>query len=125
VVALQYLPGVECYQFGTGNFVSDRELEPEDQRECMMGWEMSKRALASGEYDLVILDELLYALAYRLLDWNEFLQVMETRSEKTEVVLTGRKVCSQLVDYADLVSEVVMVKHPYQLGISARKGIEY
>lgn len=125
LIALQYLPGVRCFQFGTGKFLINRELEEEDRREFLMGWQLAQQALSSGEYDLLILDELTYAFSCQLLTWGDFRKVMETRSEQTEVVVTGRAVLPELIEYADLVSEIVMVKHPFQKGIPARKGIEF
>jgi len=125
LISLQYLPGITCYQFGSGKFIFNEQWQEEDYQEFLLGWEMTKRALASDNYDMVILDEFLYAFTYQMLGWDDFIKEMENRSQKIEVILTGRRVTPQLIDYADLVTKMIMVKHPYQQGIPARKGIEY
>jgi len=125
LIALQYLPGITCYQFGTGHFILEGKPSEEDYKEFSIGWEMAKKALFSSEYDLIVMDEFVYAFSFHLLAWDDFLSVMNARCEKTEVVLTGRKAIPQLIEYADLVTNMSLVKHPYQQGIPARKGIEY
>lgn len=81
--------------------------------------------MASGEYDLVVLDEVNIALRYDYLDVADVLAALEARSARTGVILTGRDAKPELIAYADLVSEMGEVKHPFQAGIKAQKGIDF
>lgn len=125
LISLQYLPRITLYQFGSGKFIGNRQWQEEDYREFLMGWEVAKRALHGEDYDLLIMDEFLYAFTYQMLSWDDFFQELSTRNPKVEVIITGRKILPQLVDYADLITNMTLIKHPYQQGIPARKGIEY
>lgn len=124
LASLQLLPGVDAYQFGSGEFISG-EVSPEDQREFTLGWHMAQEALKKGEYDIIILDELPYAFFYHLLTWEEMEKALKHKDSKVEVIITGRKVPEELIAIADLVSEVKLVKHPFSRGIPARRGLEY
>ncbi|WP_171208543.1 MULTISPECIES: cob(I)yrinic acid a,c-diamide adenosyltransferase [unclassified Ruegeria] len=81
--------------------------------------------MASGEYDLVLLDEINIALRYEYLSVEDVIKGLEARSEKTSVVLTGRDAPQALRDYADLVTEMTEEKHPFQAGIKAQRGLDY
>ena len=124
LASLQLLPGVNVYQFGSGKFITG-EVFPEDRREFFLGWQMVREALEKGEYDVVILDELPYAFYYHLLTWEEFRKALEQKDPGVEVIITGREVPEELIAIADLVSEIKLVKHPWDKGISARRGFEY
>lgn len=124
LASLQLLPGVDVYQFGSGEFISG-EASPEDQREFVLGWHMAQEVLKKGEYDIIILDELPYAFFYHLLTWEEMEKALKQKNPKIEVIITGRKVPEELIAIADLVSEVRLVKHPFSRGITARRGLEY
>ena len=97
----------------------------EDIRLTMKGIERSREVLKSGEYDLVILDEIVNSLRLELLKPSEVIELLESRAPNTEVVLTGRGVPPEIVEYADLVTEMTLIKHPFDKGVGARKGIEY
>lgn len=125
IASLQLLPGVTVYRFGGRDFVQEDQPQEEARREFLCGWHLAREALKSEDYDLVILDELPYAFFYRFLSWEEFVKAMAERNPQIEVVITGRKVPQTLIDFADLVSEVKNIKHPYQHGVPARKGVEY
>ena len=88
-------------------------------------WEVSKAKLASGDYDLVILDELTYAVSFGWVDVADVVAAIEGRAPRTNVVVTGRDAAPELVEVADTVTEMRKVKHAYDRGIVARKGIEY
>lgn len=124
LASLQLLPEINVYQFGSGKFIAG-EVSPEDRREFFLGWQMVREALKKGEHDVVILDELPYAFYYDLLTWEEFREALEQRDPRVEVIITGRKVPEELIAIADLVSEIKLVKHPWDKGISARRGFEY
>ena len=82
-------------------------------------------AVSGDEYDLVILDELNFCLAEGLVEWRMVKELLEKKHPEVELVLTGRGASKELIEAADLVSEMVEIKHPYSGGVKARKGIEY
>lgn len=85
----------------------------------------AKQALLCGDYDVVVLDEVLDAAAAGLVEEQELLEALRKRPPHVEVVLTGRQACAELCNMADYISEIYAVKHPYQKGMAAREGIEY
>jgi cob(I)alamin adenosyltransferase len=105
--------------------VGAEKPDPEDVRLVEEAWQFAKKKIESGEYDLVILDEINYAISYRMLDPALVVEVLKHRPEMLHVVLTGRNAHPSIVEVADLVTEMREVKHPYQKGIIAQKGIEY
>ena len=105
--------------------VGGAETDPEDLAMVQAAWAESKAAILSGEYDLVILDEINYAIGYKMLDPEEVKQTLLERPEMVHVILTGRNAHPSLVEIADTVTEMREVKHAYQKGILAQRGIEY
>jgi cob(I)alamin adenosyltransferase len=81
--------------------------------------------MASGDYDLIVLDEINIALRYDYLDIQAVLDGLSARSNRTSVILTGRDAKPELCDYADLVSEMREEKHPFKAGIKAQRGIDF
>src|SRR5262249_9136651 len=88
-------------------------------------WEVSKEAIASGRYDLVILDEINVVMKLGYLDPAEVVAFLKARHEDLHVVLTGRGAPPEVCELADMVSEVTLVKHHYQAGVKAQQGIEF
>ncbi len=88
------------------------------------GMKKAELALTCGEYDLVILDELVVALHFELVSWERVKELIENKGEKVELVLTGRGATPELIEVADLVTEMREIKHYYTQGVMARKGIE-
>jgi len=88
------------------------------------GYESLKNTLLSGKYDIVIADEILGTLRYDLITVNEIKFLIENKPETTELILTGRNAPDELIEMADLVTEMKEVKHYFQKGVMARKGIE-
>ena len=88
-------------------------------------WEVARAKLAAGEYDMLILDELTYAVTYGWVPVEDVVAGVLNRDPKTNVVITGRDAAPELIEIADTVTEMRMVKHAYERGIKARKGIEY
>jgi cob(I)alamin adenosyltransferase len=88
-------------------------------------WEVARANMASGEYDMLILDELTYAVTYGWVPVEDVVAGIVNRAPKTNVVITGRDAAPELIEIADTVTEMRMVKHAYEKGIKARKGIEY
>ena len=116
--------GVEIVPMGAGfTWLSERiEEDRALAREC---WAQCRDVLDSGRYDIVIFDELTYPLAYGWLDHDEVLPAIRERPVGTHVVITGRLATPELVDFADLVTEMTEVKHPYRTrGIGAQPGLE-
>ncbi|HET9177786.1 MAG TPA: cob(I)yrinic acid a,c-diamide adenosyltransferase [Terriglobia bacterium] len=99
--------------------------DPEDVRMVDEAWQYASHAISGGEYDLVILDEVNYAISYRMLDPAKVVETLKRKPERVHVVLTGRNAHAAVVECADLVTEMREVKHPYQKGILAQRGIEY
>ena len=81
--------------------------------------------MQSGDYDLILLDEINIALRYDYLDVEKVIEAVESRNKRTSVVLTGRDAKQPLMDMADLVSEMKEIKHPFKAGIKAKQGIDY
>jgi len=105
--------------------VGGAETDPEDLKMVHDAWEESKAAILSGEYDLVILDEINYAISYGMLDPELVAATLLERPEMVHVILTGRNAHPRLIEIADTVTEMREVKHAYQKGILAQRGIEY
>ena len=98
---------------------------PEDLALVQEAWALARQVLAAGEHDLVILDEINLALTHKLVPLEEALEALRRRPAGVEVVLTGRQAPPELVAMADLVTEMRPVKHYYQAGVKARRGIEW
>lgn len=85
---------------------------------------MAKKVVSSGLYDVVILDEVIMALYFELIEWEELEEIIKSKLDSVELILTGRKAPQKLMDMADLVTEMKEVKHYYQSGVQGRIGIE-
>ncbi|MBE9565831.1 MAG: cob(I)yrinic acid a,c-diamide adenosyltransferase [Proteobacteria bacterium] len=97
----------------------------EDKKQAGEGLLFAQRALSGGEYDIVVLDEVFGALARGLISLDQVMGLIRTKSTEVELILTGRDAPPEVIESADLVTEMNAVKHPYERGVSARKGIEY
>jgi cob(I)alamin adenosyltransferase len=105
--------------------VGGAETDPEDLRMVEDAWAESAAAILSGEWDLVVLDEINYAIGYKMLAPEVVAEVLRRKPEMTHVILTGRNAHPLLVELADTVTEMREVKHAYQKGILAQRGIEF
>ena len=105
--------------------VGGAEADPEDIRLVQAAWEEAREAIDSGVWDLVVLDEINYAISYGMLDPAEVAEALKAKPEMVHVILTGRNAHPLLVELADTVTEMREVKHAYQKGILAQRGIEY
>jgi len=116
--------GMEMIPLGSGfTWLSDN-IE-HDKALAREGWEICRQKMLSGNFDLVVLDELTYVLKYGWLSWEDVRDTLDQRPAGMHVVVTGRYAPPELVAYADLVSEIIEVKHPYHTGVKAQKGIEF
>ncbi len=116
--------GIEMIPLGDGFTWLSKNIE-NDKALARQGWELCRQKILSGNYDLVVLDEMTYVLKYGWLSWEEIQDTFDQRPAGMHLVVTGRYAIPELIEYADLVSEIVEVKHPYQAGIKAQKGIEF
>lgn len=105
--------------------VGGAETDPEDLRLVAEAWQESVAAMQSGEWDLVILDEILYSIGYGMLDAEAVAAELRGKPEMLHVILTGRNAPAVLVELADTVTEMREVKHAYTKGILAQRGIEF
>ena len=115
---------LEIYPMGSG-FTWDAKDTEELKQAAGKGWNLAKEKILSGDYCMVILDELTYALNYKLLDQDEVISFLEQKPEHLHVIITGRDAGDRLIELADLVTEMKEIKHPYQNGGKAIKGIEF
>jgi cob(I)alamin adenosyltransferase len=120
----QRFPEVPLFQMGTG-FTWDSQNFAADQAAAQRTWAEAQRLLQDPQLDLLLLDELTYMLAYKFLDEIEVLDALRGRSEQLSVVVTGRGGGSGLRELADTVSEVKNIKHAYEQGIKARRGVDF
>lgn len=120
---VKYLPGMTIKQFGRNCFIYNQPTA-KDIEAAEKGLKECETVLSSGTYDLVVLDEINIALYYKLFSLDRVLSMLDGRHEKTEVVLTGRYAPQELIDKADLVTEMREIKHYYNKGVPVREGIE-
>jgi len=105
--------------------VGGAETDPEDIRMVEDAWNEAREAIYSGEWDMVVLDEINYAIGYKMLNPTVVAEALKGKPEMVHVILTGRNAHPVLVELADTVTEMREVKHAYQKGILAQRGIEY
>lgn len=111
-------------QYGT-RFFKKGEFTKSDIEATKKGFEEVKDIISSKRYNLVILDEINVAIHYKLLSLDDVINVLKSKPEGTEIILTGRYADEKIIELADLVTEVREIKHYYKKGVKARKGIEY
>lgn len=112
-------------QAGPDRIVYQDNKTETDTKLVKEGWELAKRVIKNDEYNLVILDEANIAIDMGIIDLKDMIEVLKNKPEEMEIVLTGRNARQEIIDIAHLVSEIKPVKHYWDTGISARKGIEY
>ena len=123
--AVKNIPGFVIEQYGLPTFVDKDNPSKEDIELAKKGFERAKEVILSGEYDMVILDEANVALDYGLLKLDEVIDLIKKKPKNVELILTGRYAPQEILEIADLVTDVREIKHFYQKGIQAREGIEY
>jgi len=125
VNAVKKIRDFKIVQFGRRKFVDKRKPARIDVNFAHRGLEHAKKIIGEGKYDFVILDEINVAMDFGLLKLSDVLQLIKDKPKHVELVLTGRYAPKELLDVADYFTEVKEVKHPYQKGVTARKGVEY
>ena len=116
---------MEIRPMGRGFVKLGGEQDPEDVRLCEEAWQYGRERMASGEYQLIVFDEINYVISYHMLDVEKVVAALISRPEDLHVICTGRNAHPKLVEAADLVTEMREVKHPYTQGILAQRGIDY
>ena len=119
-----YMPNIKFELYGDNCFITQDPTE-EDLKRAQKGLEKIEGILNSDEYDMVILDEITIAFFYKLLEVEDVVNIIKNRNPKIEVIVTGRYAPKELIDLADLVTEMKEIKHYYETqGLEAREGIE-
>jgi len=116
--------GIDIFQYGTDKLIEPGKPKEIDLDEARKAIDRAKRVVAGEEYDLIVLDEINVAVAWGLLKLEEQLELFDIES-RSEIVMTGRGAHPEVIERADLASEMKEIKHYYQKGVIARKGIEY
>jgi len=122
---LSSLSNVDMASFGQKGFVDPANVKPEEKEQARLALAAAREAMLSGNYDLVVLDEVNLAVAWKLVELDEVVRLINDKPQNVELILTGRRADAKLVQMADLVTEMLKIKHPYDKGIKARQGIEY
>jgi cob(I)alamin adenosyltransferase len=122
--AKKLFPNLTIKQVGREKFISKPNPDPKDLQLAQEGFSIAKNAIQNKEYDIVILDEINLAIDYGLIPVNDLLQIIDSKPDSVELILTGRNVNREILQRADLVTEMVDRKHYYDKGVPAREGIE-
>ncbi len=122
---LTKLPSVKIARFGFRTFTDPRNVKPEEKEQVKQALAVAREAILSGDFDLVILDEINVVTAWKLAELDEVVKLIHDKPANVELILTGRYADEKLIELADLVTECVKIKHPYDKGIMARAGIDY
>jgi len=123
--SVKSLPNLKLTAFGRGRFITESQPLKEDVQLARDGLELAQKVVKSGEYDMVVLDEINVALHLKMISVDDVIQLIRNRPQHVELILTGRNAPAQIVEVADLVTEMKEIKHPYADGVPPRKGIEY
>ena len=115
---------IDFQVMGRGFTWKSKDIE-KDRLVACEGWELARKAIVSGRYHMVVLDEFTYLLTYRMVALTTVLETLAQRPEMLHVVVTGRNAPREMIDAADLVTEMRTVKHPLKSGIKAQKGVEF
>lgn len=118
------IPEITIKQYGLGCFIVDKPTE-DDINAAIKGLNEIANIILSEKYDMIVLDEITIALYYKLFSADRLIKVLQSKSDKTEIVITGRYAPDELIKIADLVTEMKEIKHYYKDGVEARKGIEF
>jgi len=121
---LKKLKSVTTKQFGSHSFIKKGKVSQQDKIKAEKALAFAQKALKK-KYDLLVLDEIIMAVFFKLIKEKEVIELIDNKPKRLELILTGRRASAKLVKLADLVTEMKEIKHYFQKGIKARKGIEY
>lgn len=119
------LPNFKLKAFGRGKFVTDVPPTEDDIKLAKEAFELAKEVVNNGKFDVIILDEINVALQLKLIEIMEVVDLIRHKPMHVELILTGRYAPLEIVELADLVTEMKATKHPYSKGITPRRGIDY
>jgi cob(I)alamin adenosyltransferase len=122
---LTKLADVTMASFGSLEFVDPANVKPEEIEQAKLALVTAREAMLSGNYDLVVLDEVNVAVAWKLVELDDVVRLISDKPSNVELILTGRQADTRLVQIADLVTEMLNIKHPYDQMVPARRGIDY
>lgn len=123
---LRLLPNVKVTNFGLHHFIGNsKNIDPKEKTQAKAALAAARKDITSGKYDLVVLDEINYACYFGLIKPEDVVRLIKDKPPQVELILTGRHAPKQIIAIADLVTEMKKIKHPFDQGIVARKGIEY
>ena len=125
IAAEKYLPRLTIHRFGLDSFVMRDNPAAVDIELAVQGFEFAKKAIASGKYNMVILDEINVAVDFKLIGLKQVVEMIKNKPPALDLILTGRYAAKEIIRLADTVSEVKEIKHHYAVGIKDRAGIEY
>ena len=123
--SIDKIPNFSFVQHGRDEFVNKEKPEKIDIDLAQKGLTHAKDVIKKGKYDMIILDEINVAVDFNLIDVHDVIKLIEEKPEGLELVLTGRYAHPELTRYADYVTEMLEIKHPYQQGVEARKGVDF
>ncbi len=124
LVSLKRFPEITVKQYGLNCFIVNKPTQ-NDIEAARTGFNEISKIIINNSYNIVVLDEVCIAIYYRLISVNEVLDLLNKKPPEMEIILTGRYAPQELIEAADLVTEMKEIKHYYNQGIEARKGIEY
>jgi len=123
--SIKSLPNLKLTAFGRGRFITESKPPKEDVQLARKAFELAQKVVNSGEYDMIVLDEINVALHLKMISVNEVIQLIKNKPKHVELILTGRNAPARIIEAADLVTEMKEIKHPYADGVPPRKGIEF
>lgn len=123
--AVKQLSNLKLKAFGSGRFITEKPPREEDVNLAREALEFAERIIAKGDFDVVILDEANVAANLKLIRVDDIVRLAKNKPKHVELVFTGRNAPPEIIELADLVTEMKEIKHPFQKGIQPRKGIEY
>ena len=122
---LSKFPNVRVATLGFREFTDPANVKPEEKEQARQALAAAREAILGGNYDLVVLDEVNVAVAWKLIELDEVVKLIGNKPPNVELILTGRYADKELIKLADLVTECLKIKHPYDEGVTSRVGIEY
>jgi cob(I)alamin adenosyltransferase len=125
VAAEKYLPRLTIHRTGLDSFVMRDKPAPVDIELARQGFELAKKAVASGKYNMIIIDEINVAVDFKLIPLQDVIDLIVHKPPALDLILTGRYAAKEIIKLADTVSEIKEIKHHYANGIKDRAGIEY
>lgn len=122
--AVKGMSNLSILPMGSG-FICKEKSRDREKKMALEAWDLCRKKIESKEYDMVIMDEINYAIHYNLLNLDDVISFLKNKPKKIHIVLTGRNAKPKLIEIADIVTEMRDIKHSYRRGVKAQKGIEY